>query len=74
MLGAPTDQELADLTGYQIGSKQVEALKAMGLRPIIRPDGRPRITWDALTEAMTGRLTIIREPAKPRFEGEGRKG
>lgn len=71
--GAPTDDELRDLTGYEIGSKQVEVLRAMGLRPLIRPDGRPRVTWDALTAAMTGQLQVTREPARPNFDAGRRR-
>jgi hypothetical protein len=36
--------------------KQLEALRALGLRPLVRPDGRPRVTDDALTQAMLGNL------------------
>ncbi|WP_165797265.1 DUF4224 domain-containing protein [Solimonas fluminis] len=49
-----SDEELADATGYQQPSKQLEALREMGLTPLVRPDGRARITFAALTAAMTG--------------------
>jgi hypothetical protein len=51
-----SDAEMIELTGYQVPGKQLEVLRAMGLRPVIRPDGRPRITDDALTQAMLGHL------------------
>lgn len=58
-----TEDEMIELTGYQVPVKQLEALKALGLRPIIRPDGRPRITDDALTQAMLGRTAQAESPA-----------
>jgi hypothetical protein len=51
-----SDTELIELTGYQMPGKQLEALRALGLRPLVRPDGRPRVTDDALTQAMLGNL------------------
>lgn len=50
-----SDEELIELTGYVAPGKQLEALRKLGLVPVIRPDGRPRITDDALTQAMLGR-------------------
>lgn len=49
-----SDAEMEELTGYQVASKQLESLRRMGLTPVIRADGRPRITDDALTQAMLG--------------------
>lgn len=51
-----SDAELIELTGYAQPGKQLECLRAMGLRPIIRPDGRPRVTDDAVTRAMCNDL------------------
>jgi hypothetical protein len=52
-----TDQEIEDLTGYQQPSKQVEFLRdRLGLYPAIRADGRPRVTFAAVTTAMIGAL------------------
>jgi hypothetical protein len=51
-----SDAELTELTGYQVAGKQLEVLRRLGLRPVIRADGRPRITDDALTQAMLGNL------------------
>lgn len=56
-----SDAEMIELTGYQVAGKQLEALRAMGLRPMIRADGRPRVTDDALTQAMLGNFPS-REP------------
>jgi len=50
-----SDLELVELTGYSAPAKQLEALRKLGLIPVIRPDGRPRVTDDALTQAMLGR-------------------
>lgn len=64
-----SDAELEDLTGYEFPSKQLEALIKHGLRPVVRPDGRPRITLAALTAAMIGALPSRTEaaPARPDF-------
>lgn len=51
-----SDAELTELTGYTMPAKQLEALRKLGLVPVIRPDGRPRITDDALTQAMLGHV------------------
>lgn len=50
-----SDAEMVELTGYQAPAKQLEALRKLGLLPIIRPDGRPRVMDDAVTQAMLGR-------------------
>lgn len=60
-----SDVELIELTGYQAPSKQLEALRKLGLVPVIRPDGRPRITDDALTQAMLGRGADTNTPTQP---------
>lgn len=46
-----TDADLVDLTGYVQPAEQARVLREAGLRPIIRRDGRPRITWEAVTRA-----------------------
>lgn len=50
-----SDAELEELTGYKAPGKQLEALRRIGLIPLIRADGRPRVTDDAVTQAMLGR-------------------
>lgn len=47
-----TDDELFDLTGYRQPVEQARVLRDHGLRPVIRRDGRPRVTWAALARAM----------------------
>lgn len=47
-----TDDELYDLTGYRQPDAQARVLREHGLRPVIRKDGRPRVTWAALARAM----------------------
>lgn len=72
-----SDAELADLTGYEIQSKQLEKLVEIGLRPMIRPDGRPRITMGALTQAMLGNLpppSQAAAPMRPNFAALKRAG
>lgn len=60
-----SDAELIELTGYQMPGKQLEALRALGLRPVIRPDGRPRVTDDAVTQAMLGHVRADDAAAVP---------
>jgi len=43
-----TPQQLIDLTGYRRKSKQVQALRQMGVRHFVRPDGRPVVDDSAL--------------------------
>lgn len=43
-----TESDLEALTGYRRPSDQVRALQRMGIRHVIRPDGRPRVTWGML--------------------------
>lgn len=61
-----TDADLLELTGYEQPAAQIRALQSIGLRPVIRKDGKPRVTWDALARAMT---TVIQEHrvATPNF-------
>ncbi len=40
-----TQDEMIELTGYQLPSKQCKALERAGIFFIRRPDGRPRTTW-----------------------------
>lgn len=43
-----TADELYELTGYRLPSRQCRALAESGLRYIKRRDGRPAVTWDAI--------------------------
>jgi len=36
-----TQQQMVDLTGYKQKSRQIRALRQMGVRHFVRPDGRP---------------------------------
>ncbi len=58
-----TEAELIDLTGYQAPGKQLESLRKLGLHPLVRPDGRPRVTDDAVTQAMLGNIGTGSVPA-----------
>lgn len=52
---SPSD--LCDLTGYKTGKKQREWLrKFLGFEPPAGPDGRPRITAEAVNQAYITRL------------------
>ena len=43
-----TPDQLQTLTGYHRPSAQIRALKAMGIRHWVRPDGRPVVDDSAL--------------------------
>lgn len=48
LVGAVSDlvlsrEDLRELTGYRLPSKQIEALRAMGVRHYVGPDGHPRV-------------------------------
>ncbi|ELI6443110.1 TPA: DUF4224 domain-containing protein [Aeromonas salmonicida] len=44
-----SDQEIEQLTGYKLPSKQCKALEKAGIRFLRRPDGRPSTTREWLT-------------------------
>lgn len=69
-----TDDDMAELTGYQMPAKQLESLRRIGLRPMVRPDGRPRITFAALTAAMTGHSQEDRFAGSPNFASMRKAG
>lgn len=48
-----TKSDLEELTGYQIPSKQCKALNDAGIGYVIRKDGMPSLTWDALNAGLT---------------------
>lgn len=70
-----TDAEIEELTGYQQPAKQVEFLRdRLRLIPAVRPDGRPRITFAAVTAAMIGALPDRRpQNAQPDFSALRRR-
>jgi hypothetical protein len=47
-----SDRDIAELTGAVQPAAQARVLREMGLRPLIRRDGRPRVTWAAVTSAI----------------------
>lgn len=55
-----SDEALADLTGAVQPAAQIRILREHGIEPVVRRDGRPRVTWDALTNAM-----LRSRPAEP---------
>lgn len=49
-----SDDELKDLSGYKTGAWQAKfLLRAYGLTVPRRRDGRVRVTWDAINQAVT---------------------
>lgn len=56
MIGADerllTDSDMVELTGVEQPAAQIRVLREHGLSPVIRRDGRPRLTWRAVTEVM----------------------
>ena len=51
-----TPQELKDLTGYKMASKQVAWVRdQLGINAPVGADGRPRLTWEVVNAATLGR-------------------
>lgn len=49
-----TDDDLQELSGLRQGAAQAKFLqRAYGLNVPRRPDGRVRVTWDAINQAVT---------------------
>lgn len=49
-----TDDDLKELSGLKQGAAQAKYLqRAYGLNVPRRPDGRVRVTWDAINQAVT---------------------
>ena len=49
-----SDADLLELSGYRQGAAQARYLKrAYGLNVPQRPDGRVRVTWDAINQAVS---------------------
>ncbi|MBN8740671.1 MAG: hypothetical protein BGP24_14925 [Lysobacterales bacterium 69-70] len=55
-----TPDDLQALTHKRQPAAQIRELRRMGLQPIVRADGTPAITWDAVNARMQG------QAAKPR--------
>lgn len=55
---ALTANELHELTGYKIGTKQCAWIRSqLGLDPPVGADGRPRVTKEVVDHAMLARRT-----------------
>ena len=59
-----SDADLQELSGYKQGAAQAKFLqRAYGLSVPRRPDGRVRVTWDAINQAVTkGKTTATIGP------------
>lgn len=55
MNGLLTDEELTELTGVEQPAAQMRVLEEHGLKPIRRRDGKPRVTWEAVSSVMTAK-------------------
>lgn len=64
-------KDLERILGLKQGAAQTRALRGMGLRPYVRPDGTPVVTWEALTMAMTGHLGSKAPANQPDFSALG---
>ena len=57
-----TDDELAELTGVEQAAAQLRVLREHGLHPIVRRDGKPRITWASVDAFIIGNQARNEEP------------
>ncbi|PHM69279.1 DUF4224 domain-containing protein [Xenorhabdus kozodoii] len=63
-----SDDDIAELTGYQIPSKQCATLKEAGIFFIVRRDGRPRTTWAHFNNPIAQRVrNYAPVPQEPNF-------
>ncbi|CDG89104.1 DUF4224 domain-containing protein [Xenorhabdus bovienii] len=66
--GIISDADIAELTGYQIPSKQREALKTAGIFFVIRRDGKPRTIWEHFNNPLSQRIrNYAPAPQEPNF-------
>lgn len=64
-----SDDELIELTGYKYPSKQIGVLRRSGISFIIRRDGRPRVTWTHVNNALNGIQTPVeKQKPQPNFD------
>ncbi|MBC8950210.1 DUF4224 domain-containing protein [Xenorhabdus sp. TS4] len=67
-IGIISDSDIAELTGYQIPSKQCAVLKNAGIFFIVRRDGRPRTTWEHFNNPLSQRVrNYAPAPQEPNF-------
>ncbi|WP_366518047.1 DUF4224 domain-containing protein [Nevskia soli] len=57
-----SDQELVELTGVEQSAAQLRVLRPHGIWPVVRRDGRPRVTRSAVSRAMLAKGTQYAEP------------
>lgn len=55
-----TPDDLQALTHKRQPAAQIRELRRMGLLPIVRADGTPAITWDAVNACMQGQAAKAR--------------
>lgn len=60
-----TDDDLAELTGYERAAEQTRVLRSMGLHPFPGRNGRPRVTWEAVNRIMAGTPVAARRGKEP---------
>ncbi|MEQ9721258.1 DUF4224 domain-containing protein [Yersinia alsatica] len=64
-----TQDDMIELTGYRIPSKQCEILRKAGIFFITRRDGRPQTTWGHFLNPVSLRNTpFSQEKEEPNFE------
>lgn len=65
-----TAEEREELTGYKRPSKQVEVLRALGIRHYVGPDGHPRVLRAQFEQPEEPQ----RPKPQPRLEGLAKHG
>jgi Domain of unknown function (DUF4224) len=63
-----TADELFQLTGYRIPSRQCRAIAEAGLRYIKRRDGRPAVTWEAIHQHQLGMKAKKEQDQSPNLD------
>lgn len=63
-----TPEDLEELTGAKRPSKQRRALDQAGIRYVIRIDGAPSTTWDAVNAALAGQRPRSDNAEEPNLE------
>ncbi len=62
-----SDDEIEQLTGYKIPSKQCQCLKEAGIFFMVRRDGRPRTTWQHFNDPLSTRSKQNQDNNEPNF-------
>ncbi|MCW0316220.1 hypothetical protein NB724_001371 [Pantoea ananatis] len=62
-----SDDEIEQLTGYKIPSKQCQCLKEAGIFFMVRRDGRPRTTWQHFNDPLSSRSKQMHDLNEPNF-------